>query len=78
VYLSVAPAFEERVSSMDFPGALAVLAQELRGPVDRFFDKVLVNDPGDPKRQANRKALLSRIEALFGRIADFTRLQLKI
>jgi glycyl-tRNA synthetase beta chain len=77
VYLSVAPAFEERVSSMDFPGALALLAGELRGPVDRFFDKVLVNDPDDPERQANRKALLYRIGALFGRIADFTRLQLK-
>jgi glycyl-tRNA synthetase beta subunit len=46
--------------------------------VDRFFDQVLVNDPNDPERQANRKALLSQIEALFGRIADFTRLQLKI
>lgn len=77
VYLSVAPAFEERVSSMDFPGALALLARELRGPVDRFFDKVLVNDPDDAERQANRKALLSGIEALFGRIADFTRLKLK-
>ena len=54
-----------------------MLARELRGPVDRFFDKVLVNDPDDPVRQANRKALLSMIEKLFGRIADFTRLQLK-
>ncbi len=78
VYLSVAPEFEERVSAMDFPGALSLLAGRLRGPVDRFFDQVLVNDPDDPERQANRKALLSRIEALFGRIADFTRLQLKI
>jgi glycyl-tRNA synthetase beta subunit len=38
---------------------------------------VLVNDPDHPKQQANRKALLAQIEALFGRIADFTRLQLK-
>jgi glycyl-tRNA synthetase beta chain len=54
-----------------------LLAKELRGPVDRFFDTVLVNDPDHPEQQANRKALLAQIEALFGRIADFTRLQLK-
>jgi glycyl-tRNA synthetase beta chain len=78
VYLTVAPKFDERVASRDFPGAMTLLAKELRGPVDRFFDTVLVNDPDDPARQANRKALLSNIEALFGRIADFTRLQLRI
>lgn len=77
VYQSVAPKFEELVDSRDFPGAMALLAKELRGPVDRFFDTVLVNDPDHPEQQANRKALLAQIEALFGRIADFTRLQLK-
>jgi len=77
VYLEVAPRFDEMVDSRDFAGAMALLAGELRGPVDRFFDAVLVNDPDHPQQQANRKALLAKIEALFGRIADFTRLQLK-
>ncbi len=77
VYLAAAPGFEKSILARDFDGSLDLLARELRGPVDRFFDKVLVNDPDDPARQANRKALLSMIEKLFGRIADFTRLQLK-
>jgi glycyl-tRNA synthetase beta chain len=77
VYQSVAPKFEELVTSRDFDGGMTLLATKLRGPVDRFFDAVLVNDPDHPELQANRKALLAGIEALFGRIADFTRLQLK-
>ena len=77
VYLNVVSNFEEQVNAMNYRGALDVLATKLRGPVDRFFDAVLVNDPDHPELQANRKALLARIEALFGRIADFTRLQLK-
>jgi len=77
VYLEAAPRFEELLNSRDFAGGMTLLAKELRGPVDRFFDAVLVNDPDHPEHQANRKALLAQIEALFGRIADFTRLQLK-
>jgi len=77
VYLATAPEFEKMIKARDVDGSLDLLARELRGPVDRFFDKVLVNDPDDPVRQANRKALLSMIEKLFGCIADFTRLQLK-
>jgi glycyl-tRNA synthetase beta chain len=77
VYLAVAPRFEEHLASRDFASGMNLLATKLRGPVDRFFDAVLVNDPDHPEQQANRKALLAQIEALFGRIADFTRLQLK-
>ena len=73
----MAPKFEDLLGARDFAGGLDLLAGSLRGPVDKFFDKVLVNDPKDLARQNNRKALLFEIENMFGRIADFTRLQLK-
>jgi len=45
----------------------------LRGPVDRFFDDVLVMAE-DPKVRANRLGLLSQAVSLFYRIADISRL----
>jgi len=45
----------------------------LRGPVDRFFDKVMVMAE-DPQLRTNRLALLTRIADLFGKIADFSRI----
>jgi glycyl-tRNA synthetase beta chain len=75
VYLEIAPRFEELVTEGRFPEALALLGERLRGPVDRFFEQVLVNDPKDPARQNNRKALLSKLAGLFNRVADFTKLQ---
>jgi glycyl-tRNA synthetase beta chain len=45
----------------------------LRGPVDRFFDKVMVMAE-DPRVRANRLALLTTIARLFGKIADFSRI----
>ncbi len=45
----------------------------LRGPVDRFFEDVLVMDP-DPVVRGNRFALLASISALFELLADFSRL----
>jgi glycyl-tRNA synthetase beta chain len=61
-----------RLEDGDYAGALQVLA-ELKGPVDRFFDKVLVMDK-DERVKANRLALLGRINATFTRIADFRQL----
>ncbi|HEU5055654.1 MAG TPA: glycine--tRNA ligase subunit beta, partial [Kofleriaceae bacterium] len=61
-----------RLKDGDYAGALQVLA-ELKGPVDRFFDKVLVMDK-DERVKANRLALLGRINATFTRIADFRQL----
>lgn len=55
-----------------YASALTRLAQ-LRGPVDQFFDKVLVM-ADDPRVRANRLALLQRLEGLFLRIADISRL----
>jgi glycyl-tRNA synthetase beta chain len=46
--------------------ALAVL----RGPVDAFFEKVLVNDP-DAAVRHNRLCLLSEVRGVIGRVADF-------
>jgi glycyl-tRNA synthetase beta chain len=45
----------------------------LRGPVDRFFDGVMVMAE-DPKVRANRLGLLSQALSLFYRIADISKL----
>jgi glycyl-tRNA synthetase beta chain len=45
----------------------------LRGPVDRFFEDVLVMD-NDPKIRTNRLALLTATAGLFAGIADFSRI----
>lgn len=60
------------VTAGNYAGALSHLAG-LRGAVDTFFDKVMVNDP-DPRLRANRLALLSSIQRLFSGIADFSKL----
>ena len=56
----------------DFGGAMAALAK-LRGPVDLFFEKVLVNDE-DEKVRANRLALLEQIRTATSKVADFSRI----
>ena len=60
------------IGQRDYDGALDRLAG-LRPAVDAFFDQVLVNDP-DAALRANRLALLSGLRALFGRIAELSRL----
>lgn len=45
----------------------------LRGPIDEFFEAVLVMDE-DPALRENRLRLLNRFVALFGRFADFSKL----
>ena len=56
----------------EYTAALGQLAQ-LRPAVDGFFDEVMVNAE-DPKLRANRLALLSGLRALFGGVADLSRL----
>ena len=56
----------------DYTAVLARLAQ-LQAPVDAFFDKVLVN-ADDARVRANRLALLARLQAQFGAVADIARL----
>nr|HPQ96623.1 DALR anticodon-binding domain-containing protein [Thiolinea sp.] len=54
----------------DYETALFSLA-ELREPVDRFFDEVMVM-ADDAALRDNRLALLSRLQALFLRVADLS------
>lgn len=66
---AVAPLIDTR----DYAEAMAVMS-DLRGPVDAFFDSVLVMCE-DAVMRANRLALLSDLRALFLRVADISRLQ---
>jgi glycyl-tRNA synthetase beta chain len=71
-FQDIAARVERRLGDRDYHDALTVLA-DLKLPVDRFFDKVLVMDE-DPAVRANRLALLGRINQTFTRIADFRQL----
>ncbi|MEK6730602.1 MAG: glycine--tRNA ligase subunit beta [Pseudomonadota bacterium] len=64
-------AFEK---NCDYTGLLIDLAQ-LRDPVDRFFETVMVMDE-DPKLQQNRLALLVKLRELFLKVADISLLQI--
>jgi glycyl-tRNA synthetase beta chain len=67
---TVGPLFEAR----SYAEALNELA-DLREPVDRFFDDVMVMDEDESVRN-NRLALLSELRALFLKVADISRLSL--
>lgn len=69
---SVKSSAELLISSGAWLGALTEIAT-LGGPVDRFFDKVMVMAE-DQRVRTNRLALLTAIARLFGKIADFSRL----
>ena len=56
----------------DFAGALRTMAT-MRGPVDKFFDDVLVNAE-DARIRANRHALLRRLDGLMNQVADISKL----
>lgn len=57
------------LAARDYPAVLGVLAG-LRGPIDAFFDTVLVMDE-DAALRANRLRLLNRFVSLFESFADF-------
>ncbi len=63
---------DEAVKREDFRDAMAALSR-LRGPVDRFFNDVLVNDE-NPAIRANRLALLALIREATGTVADFSKI----
>ena len=63
---------EKALARRDYPEACRALAK-LKGPVDGFFEKVLVMAE-DPRIKKNRLALLARISETFLRIADFSRI----
>jgi glycyl-tRNA synthetase beta chain len=60
------------VAREDFAAAMEALSK-LRGPVDIFFDQVLVNDENLDIR-ANRLALLAAIRAATATVADFSKI----
>ncbi|MEQ3648327.1 glycine--tRNA ligase subunit beta, partial [Hyphomonas sp.] len=68
----VEAAIEGPLKSEDFTAAMAELAK-LRGPVDDFFEAVMVNDE-DSAVRANRLALLTKIRGTLHRVADFSRI----
>jgi glycyl-tRNA synthetase beta chain len=61
------------IAAEDFEGAMAALAS-LRGPIDRFFDAVTVND-ADPAKRVARLDLLARLRAAVHNVADFSRIE---
>ena len=57
----------------DFSASMAALAG-LRGPIDRFFDKVIVNTD-DKELRENRLRLLSQIRDTLNLVADFSQIE---
>ena len=71
-FAEVSAAVSDRLKAGDSEGALDRIAS-LKGPVDAFFEDVMVMAE-DPALRANRLALLGRIAGLFGVFADFSRI----
>lgn len=62
----------DAVAGEDFRSAMQALSK-LRGPVDKFFEDVLVNDDNAAVR-ANRLALLKAIREATATVADFSKI----
>ena len=67
------PRAAEAVAREDFEAAMEALAS-LRGPIDRFFDEVTVNDADEAKRAA-RLDLLARFREAVHQVADFSKIE---
>jgi glycyl-tRNA synthetase beta chain len=70
--LRLSPIVEALLSEGDYVGALKVLSSA-RGPVDQFFDGVMVM-ADDLLIRNNRLALLARLDVLMNRVADISKL----
>lgn len=68
----VQPQADTLFEQHDYTASLQRLAA-LRGPVDAFFDDVMVNAE-DPALRANRLALLGRLHTAMNRVADLAKL----
>jgi glycyl-tRNA synthetase beta chain len=66
------PQADRLFEQQDYAGSLQALAQ-LKGPVDAFFDDVMVNAE-DAALRANRQALLKQLHEAMNRVADLSRL----
>jgi len=64
---------EEPLKNEDFATVMTELAK-LRGPVDAFFEHVMVNDQ-DAAVRANRLGLLADIRDTLHRVADFSQIE---
>ena len=69
---AVAPQADAAFAGGDYTRSLQALAA-LKGPVDAFFDSVMVN-ADDPALKANRLGLLATLHAAMNRVADLSRL----
>ncbi len=68
----IAPKADSAWAAGQYAENLQALAA-LKGPVDDFFDKVMVNSE-DPALKANRLGLLATLHAAMNRVADLSRL----
>ena len=68
----VVPVADQAFADADYAGSLKALAA-LKGPVDAFFEQVMVNAE-DPSLRANRLGLLATLHAAMNRVADLSRL----
>lgn len=66
------PEIDTALEGEDYEAAMTALAK-LRGPIDAFFDNVMVNSENLEER-ANRLMLLKDIQTIAGRIADFDKI----
>ncbi len=64
------PVVDAELARENFAGAMTALAS-LRGPVDAFFDKVMVNSEVAAERET-RLVLLGQVRRLMNRVADFS------
>ncbi|RYY25724.1 MAG: glycine--tRNA ligase subunit beta [Sphingomonadales bacterium] len=67
---TAAPLADAAIEREDFEGAMAALAT-LRAPIDAFFEKVMVNEPG---KREDRLALLARMRDAVLKVADFSKI----
>ena len=70
--LEVSPAADAAFARGDYTASLQALAA-LRGPVDAFFEKVMVNAE-DAALRTNRQGLLAMLHAAMNRVADLSKL----
>jgi len=63
---------KQAIEKEDFAKAMEFLSQ-LRAPVDKFFEEVMVN-ADDTNVRANRLALMKRIRNATGAVADFSKI----
>ncbi len=71
-FQTVQSSVEAAIGTGQWQAALTEIAT-LRGPIDTFFDKVMVMAE-DERVRANRLALLTAIARMFGQVADFSRI----